>query len=65
MKNVKVEVTKDNKLVLTVDLNQNFGISGSGKSVIIGTTSGNVPLSSNQDVKIGLNVYTTDLSKAN
>lgn len=46
-----------NKLILTIDLSQQFGISGSGKSTIIASTGGNVSVPGNEDVKIGVNVY--------
>jgi len=54
MRNVKTEVTKDNKLVITVDLNEAGTVSASGKSLVIGSTEGNVTVG---DVKVGLNVY--------
>jgi len=54
--NVKMEV-KDNILTITVDLSQNFGLSGSGKSQIIASTSGNVAISGYPSAKIGLNIY--------
>lgn len=54
-KNVSIEV-KDNKLTITVDLTKKHGTSKSGKSTVIATTSGNVPISGT-DYKLGLNVY--------
>lgn len=54
--NVQAEV-QDGLLVLTIDLSQTFGLSGSGKSVIIASTGGNVSLPGVGEVKIGLNVY--------
>lgn len=54
--NVLMEV-KDGKLVITVDLAQSFGTSGSGKSTIIASTSGNVSVPGHEGVKVGLNVY--------
>lgn len=56
MKNVKMSV-KDNILSIEVDLSQNFGLSGSGKSIVIASTEGNKPVPGTEDVKIGLNVY--------
>ncbi len=44
-------------LVITVDLSQTLGVSQSGKSEIIATTSGNVSLPGVEDIKIGVNVY--------
>jgi hypothetical protein len=56
MKNIEAKVQGD-KLVITVDLSKNFGLSGSGKSVIIASTEGNVAVPGREEVKIGLNVY--------
>jgi hypothetical protein len=55
MKNVKMTV-KGNKLTLEVDLAQENGKSSSGKSIIIGSTEGNVDVEGT-DIKVGLNVY--------
>jgi hypothetical protein len=46
-----------NKLVITVDLNQEFGLSSSGKSITIASTEGNISVPGREDVKVGLNVY--------
>ncbi len=54
--NVQFEVQGSN-LVIVVDLSQELGVSGSGKSTIIATTSGNVGVPGYEDVKVGLNVY--------
>lgn len=54
--NVAVEV-KGTTLVISVDLAQTFGLSGSGKSVIIASTGGNIAVPGHGDVKMGLNVY--------
>ncbi len=56
MQNVEFEVRGD-RLVITVDLSQELGVSSSGKSVIIATTGGNVAVPGWEDVKVGLNVY--------
>ncbi len=58
--NVDIEVTKDGKLIITVDLTKTFGISGSGKSTIIASTQGNqsVVVPGRENVQVGLNVYT-------
>jgi len=55
MTNVALAV-KDNVLTITIDLSKQFGISKSGKSIIIATTSGNVKVPST-DVVLGLNAY--------
>ena len=56
MKNVKMSVT-DNKLLVEVDLSQDFGSSSSGKSITIASTEGNKSVPGAEDIKIGLNVY--------
>jgi len=58
MKNVRMTVDKDNILTIKVDLNENYGESKSGKSIVIASTEGNVPLNNElPNIKIGLNVY--------
>jgi len=46
-----------NKLVIEVDLSQEFGISSSGKSRTVASTKGNVAIPEHPDIKIGLNIY--------
>ena len=55
-KNIETRVQGD-KLVITIDLTKNYGLSSSGKSLIIATSEGNVPVPGREDVKIGVNVY--------
>ena len=57
MKNIEMKV-EGSKLTITVDLSQRYGKSSSGKSIIIASSEGNQALPSNEDIKIGLNVYT-------
>ncbi len=56
MKNIEAKVQGD-KLVITIDLTKDFGLSGSGKSIIIASTEGNVPVPGREEIKIGINVY--------
>ena len=56
MKNVEMKVQGD-KLVIMVDLSKSFGLSTSGKSVLIASTAGNVAVPGREEVKIGLNIY--------
>ena len=56
MKNVETKV-EHGKLVITVDLATELGPSSTGKSIIIGTTEGNVDVPGAPEVKFGLNVY--------
>ncbi len=56
MKNVEMKV-EHGKLLITVDLQKEFGESSSGKSIIIASTEGNVDVPNVDHVKIGLNIY--------
>ena len=56
MKNVEMTVA-DDILTIKVDLTKEFGPSSSGKTVIIASTEGNVPIPGNEEAKIGLNIY--------
>ena len=57
MKNIEMKV-EGNKLTITVDLSERYGKSSSGKSIIIASSEGNQAIPGNEDIKIGLNVYT-------
>ena len=56
MKNCEMKLN-GNILTITVDISKEFGKSASGKSIIIGTTEGNVSIPEKEDIKIGLNIY--------
>ncbi|TAJ43611.1 hypothetical protein [Methanofollis fontis] len=56
MKNVDMKVDGD-RLVITVDLSQEFGASKTGKSITIASTEGNVSVPGREEIKIGVNVY--------
>jgi len=56
LKNIQMTVDGD-KLIITVDLSQEFGLSSSGKSITIASTEGNISVPGREDVKVGLNVY--------
>jgi len=56
MKNVQTAVN-GNILTITVDLSKEFGLSKSGKTVIIATTSGSISIDSDDRIKLGLNIY--------
>jgi len=56
MKNVEMKV-EGNILTITVDLSKEFGLSSSGKSMIIASTEGNQSVEGKEEVKIGLNIY--------
>lgn len=55
MKNVEMSVS-GNILTIKVDLSKEFGPSASGKTIIIGSTEGNVTIPDREE-KVGLNVY--------
>ena len=56
MKNVEL-ILEGDILTIRVDLRQTFGPSSSGKTTIIASTEGNVPVGPDRGEKIGLNVY--------
>ena len=56
MKNVEMSL-EGNILTIKVDLTKEFGPSASGKTIIIASTEGNVPIPEREEVKVGLNVY--------
>ena len=56
MKNAQMTV-KGSKLIIEVDLDQEFGPSSSGKSVTIASTEGAAGVPGREEVKVNLNVY--------
>jgi hypothetical protein len=56
MKNVEMKA-EGNILTIKVDLTKEFGPSSSGKTIIIGSTEGNVSIDGHEEIKVGLNVY--------
>ena len=56
MKNITME-TNGTILTIKIDLSKDFGMSKSGKSVIIATTGGNMTVDGTDGVKIGINCY--------
>lgn len=49
---------KDGKLLLAIDLENDYGFSGSGKNVVIATTSGNQAIANgNVLIKLGINCF--------
>ncbi len=56
MKNVEMSVD-GNILTIKVDLTKEFGLSSSGKTIIIASTEGNQSVTGKESVKVGLNVY--------
>lgn len=56
LKNVQLKV-EGNKLIIVVDLDQEFGLSSSGKSITVASTEGNISVPEREEIKIGLNIY--------
>lgn len=56
MKNVEMTVD-GNILTIKVDLSKDFGLSSSGKTIIIASTEGNQSVSGKEAIKVGLNIY--------
>jgi len=56
MKNVELKLS-GTTLTITVDLSKEYGLSSSGKSLIIASTEGNVSVEGKPEVKVGLNIY--------
>ncbi len=60
MASQNVEMKKDgNKLIITIDLTKKLGVSKSGKSMNIASTGGNVSVPGAEEIKIGINCYTS------
>ena len=57
--NIKYEITKANKLVIEIDLTQEFGLSKSEKTVRIASSEGNKRMydDKNNTFMLGLNCY--------
>jgi hypothetical protein len=55
MKNVEMSVD-GNILTIKVDLSKEYGPSSSGKTIIVASTEGNVPIPDREE-RLGLNVY--------
>ena len=56
MRNVDMKMV-GNVLTITVDMSVPGEVSTSGKSMVIGSTEGNVSVPDKPEVKVGLNVY--------
>jgi hypothetical protein len=54
--NIETRV-EGNKLIIEVDLTKEYGLTGSGKSVKVASTDGNMAVPGMEAVKFGLNVY--------
>lgn len=56
MQNVEMKVS-GNMLTISVDLSKSGAISRTGKSTLIASTGGNVPVPGKPEMKLGLNLY--------
>jgi hypothetical protein len=56
MKNVQMTV-EGNILTIKVDLTKNFGPSSSGKTIIVASTEGSIPVDGHENILAGLNVF--------
>ena len=57
-KGIQYNIDTDGMLVLQIDMNKDFGLSGSGKSTMIATSSGNQKINfDGEDIFIGINIY--------
>ena len=56
VKNIDMRVEGD-RLIITVDLTQEYGLSSSGKSITIASTDGNVSVPEHEHIKAGVNIY--------
>jgi hypothetical protein len=54
--NIETEV-HGNILTIKVDLSQEHGVTGSGKSIKIASSDGNIAVLGREDIKLGLNDY--------
>jgi len=54
--NVEMSVNGD-KLTIVVDLGKEGKESSTGKSIIIASTEGNMPVPGRENIKVGLNVF--------
>ena len=60
MDNVQMTIDKAGFLNIRIDLESRSGLSKSGRSVKVATTSGNVKIEGAEHIFIGLNAYTFD-----
>jgi len=57
-KGIQYQIDDAGVLTLKVDTTKDFGLSGSGKSTMIATSSGNQKINiDGEDVFIGINIY--------
>jgi len=52
-----VMTRKGDELIVKIDLSKTHGPSKSGKTTIVATTEGNVPVEGSPEIKIGINAF--------
>lgn len=57
MRNVDMSV-KENVLTIKINLAERLGPSNTGKTIIVASTDGGVPVPGSKEIKIGINAYT-------
>jgi hypothetical protein len=56
MKNITIKV--DGEIMkIEIDLAQDFGKSKSGKTLVVASSEGNVPVPDHPNMRLGINVY--------
>ncbi len=56
MKNISLKVEGE-ILKIEIDLAKDFGASKSGKTVVVASSEGNVPVPEHTNMRLGINVY--------
>lgn len=61
MRNMTMEITEDNKLIIEIDLNQKGEKSGTGKTISIASSHGNKKFTTKgrvpREIHVGVNVF--------
>lgn len=57
MQNVEMTVDKDGILTIKIDTKKRFNLSSTGKTIVVASTHGNIPIDESGEVKIGINCY--------
>jgi hypothetical protein len=57
MENIKIETRGPREVIVTITLEGEGRVSGSGRSILLATTGGNVDIPGHPGVKLGVNVF--------
>jgi len=55
-KNIEISVEGE-ILKIEIDLSKDFGKSKSGKTLVVASSEGNIPVPDHQNMRLGINVY--------